>query len=129
MKDMNAAQQHLLDTYRAAQRGEAAPPAPGTHTVRTAREIRQWRRFLAVVTDPADRLPGRVRRGVGVGVAALLRLPRRPLPPPHPTPPQAPAPTSAQPAPTSAHAPTPAPTTRSDGTPQPAPRLRSDARR
>jgi hypothetical protein len=59
---MNAAQQHLLDTYRAARRGEAAPPAPGTHTVRTAHEIRQWFRFRAVVTDPADRLAGRARR-------------------------------------------------------------------
>ncbi|MFD9206471.1 hypothetical protein ACFVZM_09320 [Streptomyces sioyaensis] len=59
---MNAAQQHLLDTYRAARRTEAAPPAPGTHTVRTAREIRGWFRFQAVVTDPGDRLAGRVRR-------------------------------------------------------------------
>ncbi|MGW2922883.1 hypothetical protein ACWDBF_34130 [Streptomyces angustmyceticus] len=57
---MNAAQQYLLDSYRAAQRGEAAPPAPGVHTVRTAREITQWRRFLAVV---AGRQPA----------AALLR--------------------------------------------------------
>ncbi|MFK4248647.1 hypothetical protein, partial [Streptomyces angustmyceticus] len=73
---MNATQQHLLDSYRAAQRGEAAPPAPGVHTVRTAREITQWRRFLAVVTAPEDRLVGRVRRGVGEGVAALFRLPR-----------------------------------------------------
>ncbi|MFI0908525.1 hypothetical protein ACH4TE_34180 [Streptomyces sioyaensis] len=59
---MNATQQHLLDTYRAARRGESAPPAPGTHTVRTAREIRQWFRFRAVVTDPGDRFAGRVRR-------------------------------------------------------------------
>ncbi|MFI2190197.1 hypothetical protein [Streptomyces sioyaensis] len=59
---MNAAQQHLLDTYRAARRAEAVPPAPGTHTVRTAREIRQWFRFQVVVTDPRDRFAGRVRR-------------------------------------------------------------------
>ncbi|MEX2973865.1 hypothetical protein [Streptomyces sp. C184] len=59
---MSAAQQHLLDTYRAARRSEAAPPAPGTHTVRTAREIREWFRFQAVVTDPGDRFVGRVRR-------------------------------------------------------------------
>ncbi|GGN52551.1 hypothetical protein GCM10012285_43830 [Streptomyces kronopolitis] len=51
---MNASQQHLLDTYRAARRGEAAPPAPGTHSLRTAHEIRGWYRFRAVVTDPAD---------------------------------------------------------------------------
>ena len=117
---MNAAQQHLLDSYRAAQRGEAAPPAPGTHTVRTAREIQQWRRFHAVVTAPADRLPGRIRGAVRSVAAGLLRLPRHPLPPPHPTPPLAPAPTSAQ-------APTPTPATRPDATPQPTPRLRSDA--
>lgn len=72
MRDMNAAQQHLLDTYRATRRGEATPPAPGTHTVRTAHEIRQWYRFRAVVTDPTDRLAGRLAgrarryaRGVG----------------------------------------------------------------
>ncbi|WP_246655311.1 hypothetical protein [Streptomyces decoyicus] len=115
---MNAAQQHLLDSYRAAQRGEAAPPAPGTHTVRTAREIQQWRRFYAVVTEPADRLPGRIRGAVRWVAAGLLRLSRRPLPPPRPTPP---------PAPTSAQAPAPTPTTRPDDTPQPTPRLRSDA--
>ncbi|MFC5245779.1 hypothetical protein [Streptomyces nigrescens] len=70
---MNAGQQHLLDTYRAAQRGEAAPPAPGTHTVRTAREIQQWYRFRAVVTAPADRLPSRLRRAVHSAAACLLR--------------------------------------------------------
>ncbi|WP_107050343.1 hypothetical protein, partial [Streptomyces sp. NRRL S-1813] len=75
---MNAAQQHLLDSYRAAQRGEAAPPAPGTHTVRTAREIQQWRRFYAVVMAPADRLPGRIRGAVRSVTAVLLRLPRHP---------------------------------------------------
>ncbi|MEU8787160.1 hypothetical protein [Streptomyces sp. NPDC048637] len=74
---MNAGQQHLLDTYRAAQRGEAAPPAPGTHTARTTREIQQWYRFRAIVTAPADRLPARIRRAVRSAVrsaaAALLR--------------------------------------------------------
>lgn len=70
---MNAGQQHLLDTYRAAQRGEAAPPAPGTHTVRTAREIQQWYCFRAVVTAPADRLPARLRRAAHSAAACLLR--------------------------------------------------------
>ncbi|WP_143034550.1 MULTISPECIES: hypothetical protein [unclassified Streptomyces] len=70
---MNAAQQHLLDTYRAARRGEAAPPAPDTHTARTAREIQQWRRFQAVVTAPGSRLRGRVRRGGLPGLTAWLR--------------------------------------------------------
>ncbi|GAA1944757.1 hypothetical protein [Kitasatospora viridis] len=31
---MNALQQHLFDSYRAAQRGEPAPPAPGTRGIR-----------------------------------------------------------------------------------------------
>lgn len=70
---MNAGQQHLLDLYRAAQRGEAAPPAPGTHAVRTAREIQQWHHFRAVVTAPADRLPSRIRRAVRSAATALLR--------------------------------------------------------
>lgn len=77
---MNAAQQHLLDTYRAARRAEAAPPAPGAHTVRTAREIRQWFRFQAVVTDPGDRLVGRVRRSaqrVGRRTRAVVGVARR----------------------------------------------------
>lgn len=64
VSDMNASQQHLLDTYRAARRAEAAPPAPGTHTLRTAHEIRGWYRFRAVVTAPADRGAG---GGVGGG--------------------------------------------------------------
>ncbi|MFE1173450.1 hypothetical protein [Streptomyces sp. NPDC058773] len=71
---MNAGQQHLLDLYRAARRGEAAPPAPGTHTVATAREIRRWFRFRAVVRAPADRLPARIRRVVrSVGTAFRRR--------------------------------------------------------
>ncbi|MGW3013309.1 hypothetical protein ACWC9R_31470 [Streptomyces sp. NPDC001219] len=70
---MNAGQQHLLDLYRASQRGEAAPPAPGTHTVRTAREIRRWYRFRAVVTAPADRLPGRLRGALRTAATTLLR--------------------------------------------------------
>ncbi|MFI1161058.1 hypothetical protein [Streptomyces sioyaensis] len=77
---MNAAQQHLLDTYRAARRAEAAPPAPGTHTVRTAREIRQWSRFQAVVTDPRDRFAGRVRRSaqrLGRRTRAVVGVARR----------------------------------------------------
>ncbi|MFF4699774.1 hypothetical protein [Streptomyces chattanoogensis] len=61
---MNASQQHMFDAYRAAQRGEAAPVAPGAETVRTIREIQQWRRFQAIVTDPAERLWERVRRAV-----------------------------------------------------------------
>ncbi|MEU6113595.1 hypothetical protein ABZ840_03335 [Streptomyces sp. NPDC047117] len=61
---MNAMQQHMLDAYRAAQRGETAPPLPGTGDVRALRAVRDRRRFEAVVTAPADRLPARLRRAV-----------------------------------------------------------------
>lgn len=70
---MNATQQHMFDAYRAAQRGEPAPPLPTTGTVRAAREIQQWRRFQAVVTDPADRFPARARRAVRALAARLRR--------------------------------------------------------
>ncbi|GAA2687270.1 hypothetical protein [Streptomyces lunalinharesii] len=73
---MDTMQQHLLDSYRAAQRGEAAPPAPGEATVRTVREIRQWRRFKAVVTDPAERWwgsDGRIARGLAARLARRVR--------------------------------------------------------
>ncbi len=100
-------QQHLLDSYRAAQRGEAAPPAPDAAVVRTAREIRQWRRFQAVVTDPAERWWGREGRLARRGAALFGRgfrtlnagpaAPSRPAPAPsHPTP--------AHPTPTKPHA-------------------------
>ncbi|WP_411091405.1 hypothetical protein [Streptomyces sp. 049-1] len=57
---MSITQQYLLDTYRARQLGEPAPPAPGTHDVRVVREWHERRRFLAVVAGrPAH---GRLRR-------------------------------------------------------------------
>lgn len=68
---MNTTQQHLLDAYRATQRHEATPPAPGTHTVRTVREIQQWRRFRAVLLGAEGRGPGRIRRAVGAAVRAF----------------------------------------------------------
>ncbi|MFE4973626.1 hypothetical protein ACFRAR_16120 [Kitasatospora sp. NPDC056651] len=46
---MNALQQHLFDSYRAAQRDEPAPPAPGTHDVAVLRAARDQRRFEAVL--------------------------------------------------------------------------------
>ncbi|MFH8981859.1 hypothetical protein [Streptomyces varsoviensis] len=50
---MDAFQQHMLDAYRAARRGEAAPPAPGAGDLRAMREVRQWREFMAVVDERA----------------------------------------------------------------------------
>ncbi|MFJ3906629.1 hypothetical protein [Streptomyces sp. NPDC090025] len=46
---MNALQQHLFDSYRAAQHGEPAPPAPGTHDVATLRAVRDQHRFESVI--------------------------------------------------------------------------------
>ncbi|MFB7632918.1 hypothetical protein ACFC0M_18520 [Streptomyces sp. NPDC056149] len=91
---MDAMQQHLLDSYRAAQRGEAAPPAPDAAAVRTAREIRLWRRFQAVVTDPAERWWGRNGRLVRRVTALVAR-------PSHPLNARGPAPTWPDPVPTS----------------------------
>ncbi|WP_199930771.1 hypothetical protein [Streptomyces sp. CB02923] len=71
---MNASQQHMLDAYRAAQRGEIAPVLPGAGDARAVREIRSWLRFRAVVTAPADRFPARFRRAVR---RALTRRPVR----------------------------------------------------
>ncbi|ARI53848.1 MULTISPECIES: hypothetical protein [Streptomyces] len=40
---MDAIQQHMLDTYRAARLGEPAPPPPGRHDRRTLRDLyRHW---------------------------------------------------------------------------------------
>ncbi|MFE2292080.1 hypothetical protein [Streptomyces sp. NPDC059452] len=36
---MDAIQQHMLDTYRAARLGEPAPPPPGRHDRRTLRDL------------------------------------------------------------------------------------------
>ncbi|MER6050453.1 hypothetical protein ABT168_23920 [Streptomyces sp. NPDC001793] len=86
---MNAMQQHLLDSYRAAQRGEAAPPAPDAGVVRTAREIRQWHRFQAVVTDPAERWwgrEGRLARRAALFVRGFRTLNAAPAAPSRPAP-------------------------------------------
>ncbi|GCD43914.1 hypothetical protein [Streptomyces paromomycinus] len=73
---MNASQQHMLDAYRAARRGESAPVLPGAGDVQAVREIRRWLRFQAVVTAPADRPLARFRRAVR---RALTRRPVRPV--------------------------------------------------
>ncbi|MDH6517405.1 hypothetical protein M2163_005614 [Streptomyces sp. SAI-135] len=46
---MSSTQEHLLDTYRARHLGTPVPPAPGTHDVRTVRDLRAYRRFRAVL--------------------------------------------------------------------------------
>ncbi|MER5178984.1 hypothetical protein ABT009_11535 [Streptomyces sp. NPDC002896] len=71
---MNLTQQYLLDTYRARQRGEPGPPAPGSKDWQVVRELRDYRRFRAVV---AERRPARGR----LRAALARRLPpRRPGP-------------------------------------------------
>ncbi|MGW1071052.1 hypothetical protein ACWD4F_41965 [Streptomyces aureus] len=68
---MSITQQYLLDGYRAAQHGEAAPPAPGSHDWETARELRDYRRFRAV-------LAGRPATGRLRGALSRLLHGRRP---------------------------------------------------
>ncbi|MYW45294.1 hypothetical protein [Streptomyces sp. SID161] len=64
---MSITQQYLLDSHRARQHGEPAPPAPGRHDVALIRELREHRRFRAVLAGrPAH---GRLRHAL----ARLLR--------------------------------------------------------
>ncbi|MFC5145035.1 hypothetical protein [Streptomyces aureoversilis] len=65
---MNAAQQHMLDLYRAAQHGESAPPAPGTGDVEAYRSFRTWRAFQAVVDERVA-----ARRARRAGLFRFLR--------------------------------------------------------
>lgn len=68
-------QQHMIDSYRAARLGTPRPPVPGTHDVAALRELRDYRRFEAVL---AGRLAtGRLR-------AALAHLFAPPRPRRHP---------------------------------------------
>ncbi|MBZ4318282.1 hypothetical protein [Streptomyces huiliensis] len=75
---MDATQQQMFDSYRAARQGEAAPPAPGTYEMEAVRQIRTWREFLAVLDGrvkkrgrrwqpsrrrPAEAAPSRVSAG------------------------------------------------------------------
>jgi hypothetical protein len=70
---MNAMHQYMLDNYRASQHGGQAPPQPGLHDWQVVREIRDYRRFQAVVTG--RRPHGRVRETL---TRWLHRSPRRP---------------------------------------------------
>ncbi|MFE2100596.1 MULTISPECIES: hypothetical protein [unclassified Streptomyces] len=59
---MSITQQYLLDTYRARLHGESAPPAPGRHDRDLMRELRDYRRFRAVLAErPAH---GRLRQAL-----------------------------------------------------------------
>ncbi|MFF3785612.1 hypothetical protein [Streptomyces sp. NPDC001933] len=55
---MDAIQQHMIDSYRAAQQGEVPPPLPGRHDWGVVREARDRRRFEAVIAGR----PARGRR-------------------------------------------------------------------
>ncbi|MBD0742113.1 hypothetical protein [Streptomyces sp. CBMA152] len=67
---MDAIQQQMLDTYRAARLQEPAPPLPGQHDIRTLREARDYRRFEAVLAGHLAH--GRLR----AALARLLPTPR-----------------------------------------------------
>ncbi|MEU6508854.1 MULTISPECIES: hypothetical protein [Streptomyces] len=56
---MSITQQYLLDSHRARVLGEPEPPAPGRHDLTVARELREYRRFSAVIAERPAR--GRVR--------------------------------------------------------------------
>ncbi|WP_043685357.1 hypothetical protein [Streptomyces xylophagus] len=60
---MSITQQYFLDTYRAQRLGEVPPPPPGAHDWRTARELRGYRQFRAVVAERP--VHGRLRRALG----------------------------------------------------------------
>ena len=60
---MSITQQYVLDTYRARQLGDPAPPAPGSQDWQIVREWRDHRQFRAVVAGrPAH---GRIRQALG----------------------------------------------------------------
>jgi hypothetical protein len=63
---MSITQQYILDTYRARQLGEPAPPAPGAHDWQVVREWRDRRQFRAVVA-------GRPARGRWHALGRWLR--------------------------------------------------------
>lgn len=48
---MSITQQFLLDSYRASQHGTPQPPAPGQYDARTLGELRDYRRFQAVIQE------------------------------------------------------------------------------
>ncbi|KOG35426.1 hypothetical protein [Streptomyces resistomycificus] len=59
---MSITQQYLLDTHRAQRLGEPLPPAPGANDWQIVRELRDHRRFGAVLAQRPAR--GRIRRAL-----------------------------------------------------------------
>ncbi|MFF0463986.1 hypothetical protein [Streptomyces mexicanus] len=59
---MSVTEQYLLDLHRARRHGEPLPPAPGAHDWQVVRELRDERRFRAVLAGRPAR--GRLRRGL-----------------------------------------------------------------
>ncbi|MFF8001709.1 hypothetical protein [Streptomyces sp. NPDC007917] len=75
---MTLTEQYALDLYRAAQRGEPAPPAPRPGDWRTLRELSRYRDVRAAAEERPAR--GAARRAVRARLAALFARPRRPAP-------------------------------------------------
>ncbi|MGW9134745.1 hypothetical protein [Streptomyces sp. NPDC055681] len=79
---MDAIQQHMIDSFRAAQHGELPPPLPGRHDWAVARDVRDRRRFDAVMAG----LPARRRWRTALrelfthGHRSARRTPRRATP-------------------------------------------------
>ncbi|ADI09060.1 hypothetical protein SBI_05940 [Streptomyces bingchenggensis BCW-1] len=69
---MSLTEQYVLDLYRAAQRGEPAPPAPRPGDWRTIRELSRYRDFCAVVEERPAR--GAARRTVRARQVVRARL-------------------------------------------------------
>ncbi|MGW0995890.1 hypothetical protein [Streptomyces sp. NPDC002520] len=59
---MSVTEQYLLDVHRARTHGEPEPPAPGRHDLDVLRELRDHRRFRAVLAERPAR--GRFRRAL-----------------------------------------------------------------
>ncbi|MDX3228248.1 hypothetical protein [Streptomyces sp. ME19-01-6] len=67
---MSLTEQYALDLYRAARRGEPAPPAPRPGDWRTIRELSRYRDVRAVGEERPAR--GAARRAVRARLAALF---------------------------------------------------------
>ncbi|MFF5448841.1 hypothetical protein [Streptomyces sp. NPDC012888] len=56
---MTAIEQYLVDSYRAAQRGDAMPPPPGRDDLAVLRAARSYEQFRAVLDGRPARHPWR----------------------------------------------------------------------